>query len=123
MARVAPISPARCCIVLRPIPCSCRAEVIPFPSSRTVNRIPASVRDREMVTRPGAPCFSAQEHEELAKLRPALDGNAVMKLLGVGPSRVVGEALDFLLEIRVEDGEISEAEATDRLLAWAKERE
>ena len=28
---------------------------------------------------------------------------------GVGPSRIVGEALDFLLEIRVEDGEISEA--------------
>ena len=63
-----------------------------------------------------------QEHEELAKLRPALDGNAVMKLLDVGPSRIVGDALDFLLEIRMEEGEISETEAADRLLAWAKDR-
>jgi poly(A) polymerase len=63
-----------------------------------------------------------QEHEELAKLRPALDGNAVMKLLDVGPSRIVGEALDFLLEIRMEEGEISETEAADRLLGWAKDR-
>ena len=31
--------------------------------------------------------------EELAALRPELDGNDVMELLGVGPSKVVGEAL------------------------------
>jgi poly(A) polymerase len=63
-----------------------------------------------------------QEQEELLKLRPALDGNTVMKVLDVGPGRIVGEALAFLLEIRLEEGEISEEDATKRLRAWARER-
>jgi poly(A) polymerase len=63
-----------------------------------------------------------REQEELAKIRPALDGNAVMKTLGVGPGRVVGEALAFLLEIRLEEGEISEADAAERLREWARDR-
>ncbi len=45
-----------------------------------------------------------REHEELAKIRPALDGNHVMKFLGVTPGPIVGEALDFLLELRLEEG-------------------
>jgi poly(A) polymerase len=64
-----------------------------------------------------------QEQEELKKLRPALDGNAVMKVLDVGPGRIVGEALAFLMEIRIEEGEISEEEAAERLRAWAAERD
>jgi poly(A) polymerase len=63
-----------------------------------------------------------QEREELAKLRPALDGNAVMELLGVGPSRIVGEAIEYLMDIRLEEGEISEAEAAERIRVWARER-
>jgi poly(A) polymerase len=63
-----------------------------------------------------------QEREELSKLRPALDGNTVMQVLDVGPGRIVGEALAFLLEIRLEEGEISEEAATERLRAWAQER-
>jgi len=63
-----------------------------------------------------------REQEEMSKLRPALDGNAVMRTLGVGPGRIVGEALAFLSEIRIEEGEISEAEATERLRAWAREK-
>jgi poly(A) polymerase len=63
-----------------------------------------------------------QEEEELSKLRPALDGNTVMQVLDVGPGRIVGEALNFLLEIRIEEGEISEEQATERLRAWARER-
>jgi poly(A) polymerase len=63
-----------------------------------------------------------EEQEELSKLRPALDGNAVMKVLDVGPGRIVGEALNFLMEIRVEEGEISEDEAIERLRAWAQAR-
>ena len=62
-----------------------------------------------------------QEQEELSKLRPALDGNTVMKVLDVGPGRIVGEALSFLLEIRIEEGEISTEEATERLREWARE--
>jgi poly(A) polymerase len=63
-----------------------------------------------------------REHEELAKLRPALDGNAVMDVLGVGPGRIVGEALAYLMDIRLEEGEISEAEAADKIRAWARNR-
>ena len=63
-----------------------------------------------------------REHEELAKLRPALDGDAVMEILGVPPGRVVGEAKAFLMEIRLEDGEIPAEVARERLLAWARER-
>jgi len=59
-----------------------------------------------------------REKEELAKIRPALDGNAVMRILGVPPGPVVGEALAFLLDLRLDEGEISEAEAEERLRAW-----
>jgi poly(A) polymerase len=56
--------------------------------------------------------------EELSRIRPALDGNEVMEILGVGPSRVVGEALDFLMEIRLDEGEVDKEVATARLLEW-----
>ena len=45
-----------------------------------------------------------------------------METLGVGPGPIVGEALAFLLEIRLEEGEISEAEAVERLREWARDR-
>jgi poly(A) polymerase len=63
-----------------------------------------------------------REQEDLMRLRPALDGTAVMELLDITPSRAVGEALDFLMEIRLDEGEISEDEAAKRLLAWWSER-
>jgi poly(A) polymerase len=63
-----------------------------------------------------------REQEELAKLRPALDGDAVMEILGVPPGRIVGEAKDFLMEIRLDEGEISPEEARERLLEWARDR-
>jgi poly(A) polymerase len=56
--------------------------------------------------------------EELKQLRPALDGNEVMDHLNLKPSRTVGEALDFLMEIRLDEGEISKEEAYARLDAW-----
>ncbi len=56
--------------------------------------------------------------EELAALRPELDGREVMEHLGVAPGPVVGEALAYLLEIRLEEGEIGHAEARKRLDAW-----
>ena len=42
--------------------------------------------------------------EELAAIRPDLDGGEVMQLLNLKPSRQVGQALDFLLELRLEHG-------------------
>ncbi len=45
-----------------------------------------------------------REQEELAKMRPSLDGRQVMDLLGVGPGPVVGRALQFLLDLRLDEG-------------------
>ncbi len=59
-----------------------------------------------------------REQEDLSRLRPALDGVAVMELLGIGPSPVVGRALDFLMEIRLDEGVISPDEAAVRLREW-----
>jgi poly(A) polymerase len=56
--------------------------------------------------------------EELAALRPDLDGNAVMEHLGVKPGPVVGRALTFLLELRLEEGPLGDEEAKRRLDAW-----
>lgn len=61
--------------------------------------------------------------EELASIRPDLDGNAVMAHLGVGPGRHVGEALAFLLELRLDEGPLGETEATRRLDAWWADRQ
>jgi poly(A) polymerase len=58
------------------------------------------------------------EAEELASIRPELDGTAVMEHLGLAPGRDVGEALRFLLDIRLDEGLIGEDEARRRLDAW-----
>ena len=63
-----------------------------------------------------------EEAEELAAIRPDLDGNRVMEVLGIGPGRDIGTALDFLLELRLEEGPLSEEEAERRLRAWWQER-
>ncbi|HVJ96030.1 MAG TPA: CCA tRNA nucleotidyltransferase, partial [Acidimicrobiia bacterium] len=55
-------------------------------------------------------------------IRPPLDGNAVMAFLGVGPGRVVGDALAFLLDLRLDEGPMSEDEARARLAAWAADQ-
>jgi len=56
--------------------------------------------------------------EELDAIRPELDGRQVMEHLGIGPGPSVGEALDFLLEIRLDEGPVGEEEAYRRLDAW-----
>ena len=63
-----------------------------------------------------------REQEDLNRLRPALDGVAVMELLDIKPSAVVGRALDFLMEIRLDEGEISPQEAAVRLREWWSEQ-
>jgi poly(A) polymerase len=59
-----------------------------------------------------------RSQEELAAIRPELDGNEVMTRLGVKPGPVVGQALDFLLELRLEEGPLGQDEAARRLDAW-----
>ena len=63
------------------------------------------------------------EQEELRSLRPDLDGNQVMELLGIGPGRAVGQALNFLMELRLDEGPLGEEEAAARLRAWWAEQQ
>jgi poly(A) polymerase len=64
-----------------------------------------------------------REQEELDAIRPDLDGEQVMKRLGIAPSRAVGEALGFLLELRLEHGPLGEEEAGRRLDEWWASRD
>jgi poly(A) polymerase len=59
-----------------------------------------------------------REQEELDAIRPDLDGNEVMDILGLAPGPNVGEAMRFLLEIRLEEGPIGKAAAEARLREW-----
>ncbi len=63
------------------------------------------------------------EREELASLRPEIDGQRVMELLNVPAGPIVGAALEFLMDIRLEEGIIGEDAAVERLRAWWAENE
>ena len=61
--------------------------------------------------------------EELDRIRPDLNGQEIMEILGIQPSRAVGEAYDYLLELRMERGPLGIEVATQELLAWASDKE
>ncbi|MGC8463281.1 MAG: CCA tRNA nucleotidyltransferase [Acidimicrobiales bacterium] len=63
-----------------------------------------------------------RQREELDAMRPDLDGRAVMELLGVPPGPVVGRALAFLMELRMDEGPLGPEEASRRLLQWWEEQ-
>ncbi len=58
------------------------------------------------------------EQEEMASIRPDLDGTQIMEILGIAPGREVGEAYRFLLELRLDDGPASYDVAKAALLSW-----
>jgi poly(A) polymerase len=58
------------------------------------------------------------EQEELNKIRPDLDGVEIMKILDLKPSPVVGQAYNYLLELRLEHGPLGVEKATEELLTW-----
>ncbi|MDQ3616194.1 MAG: CCA tRNA nucleotidyltransferase [Actinomycetota bacterium] len=58
------------------------------------------------------------EEEELSAIRPDLDGNQIMAILGLGPGREVGAAYKHLLELRLEHGPMSYDDARAALLDW-----
>ena len=60
--------------------------------------------------------------EDLARVRPDLDGNAIMELLGVPPGPLVGEAWRFLKELRMDRGPLPREEAETELRAWWRTR-
>ena len=59
--------------------------------------------------------------EEINKLRPDLDGNEIMRVLGLKPGPEVGRAYEFLLNLRIERGPLGKEEATGELLRWARD--
>jgi len=59
--------------------------------------------------------------EELDAIRPDLDGNAIMELLGIGPGPLVGQAYKHLLALRMERGPLSREDAEAELRRWAAE--
>jgi poly(A) polymerase len=59
-----------------------------------------------------------EEEEQVKALRPDLDGVAVMKILDLRPGPVVGEAMRFLMELRLEEGPLGRDEAERRLKQW-----
>lgn len=60
--------------------------------------------------------------EDLARVRPDLDGNQIMELLGIPAGPQVGEAWRFLKELRLERGPLDTDEAAAELLAWWRSR-
>lgn len=59
------------------------------------------------------------EQEELASIRPDLDGNQIMEILGIPAGPQVGAAYQYLLELRLDRGPMSYDEAREALVAWA----
>jgi poly(A) polymerase len=59
-----------------------------------------------------------REQEEIDAVRPELDGNRIQEVLGIRPGREVGEAYRFLLDLRLDEGVLGEAEAERRLRDW-----
>ncbi|MEV6650114.1 CCA tRNA nucleotidyltransferase [Streptomyces sp. NPDC051219] len=59
-----------------------------------------------------------KEQEELDAIRPDLDGNEIMEVLGVGPGPVIGKAYKFLLELRLENGPMARDAAIASLKEW-----
>ncbi len=58
--------------------------------------------------------------ENLAKVRPDLDGNEIMKLLGLPPGPLVGKAWRYLKELRLDRGPLDHDEAIAELRKWAE---
>ncbi|WP_336660086.1 CCA tRNA nucleotidyltransferase [Leucobacter sp. USHLN153] len=63
------------------------------------------------------------EAEELAAVRPELDGEQIMAILGIPPGRLVGRAYKYLLEVRLDEGPIGEEAAEARLREWFAQQE
>ncbi|QBJ96501.1 CCA tRNA nucleotidyltransferase [Rhodococcus sp. ABRD24] len=62
------------------------------------------------------------EQEDLARVRPDLDGNAIMELLGIPAGPQVGKAWKFLKELRLDRGPLERDEAEAELLKWWAEQ-
>ena len=66
----------------------------------------------------GRPLGPLQEQEELDSIRPDLDGNQIMEILGIHPGREVGQAYKYLMELRMDHGPLGEDRAREELIKW-----
>ncbi|MEX5269862.1 CCA tRNA nucleotidyltransferase [Kocuria sabuli] len=91
-----------------------------------LTRADVTSRNKRKVTRLAAAYDDLEQRiaelsarEELDAVRPELDGQQIMAVLGVPPGPVVGRAYKFLLDLRLDEGELGAEEAERRLRAWA----
>ena len=63
-----------------------------------------------------------REQEEIDSMRPDLDGNEIIALLGINPGPIIGEAYRHLLDLRVEHGPLGADRAREELLTWWAQR-
>lgn len=62
------------------------------------------------------------QREEIASLRPPINGHDVIRFLGIKPGPMVGQVMDMLLERRIEEGPYSEEEAYEMVRVFAQEQ-
>ena len=63
-----------------------------------------------------------REQEELDAIRPDLNGDDIMRVLGVPPGPLVGRAWKHLKELRLDRGPLDRAQAEEELLRWWAEQ-
>ena len=102
-------TPARCCR---------RLHVLTRADCTTRNRAKA-VRLARAYDELELRIAELSEQEELARIRPELDGNEIMRILGLAPGPLVGRAYEFLLELRIAQGELGRERVIQELLDWA----
>lgn len=85
-------------------------------NKRKANRIASAYDDLERRI------AELAEQEELNSMRPDLDGEQIMAILGIKPGPLVGQAYKFLLNMRLDEGALGEEEATRRLREWAADQ-
>lgn len=84
-------------------------------NKRKANRIASAYDDLERRI------AELAEQEELNSMRPDLDGEQIMAILGLKPGPIVGQAYKYLLNLRLDEGALGSEEAERRLRAWARD--
>jgi poly(A) polymerase len=100
-----------------------------LPRLHKLTRSDVTTRNRRKAAALAADYTSLEERitriaaeEDLARVRPDLDGNEIMKLLGIPPGPLVGQAWRHLKELRLDRGPLSHADAEAELRRWAAEQ-
>ncbi len=100
-----------------------------LPRLHALTRADCTTRNRRKAASLAAAYSSLEERiavlaeaEELAAIRPDLDGNDIMQVLGIPAGRAVGEAYKYLLEVRLDRGPLDRDDAIEVLRQWWAER-